>query len=377
MPSALQQPDLTETEVVEVFIGDTLEQAMASAVASLGPGLTVRRARKVRKGVPGLVGRDRYEVVAVPAAAPAAGALESAFDALLNQADAAETPPAPVRRTTRLPQPAMPAMRAVPGATVAELRPVAQLPTDPDCVPTGYHAAATSAAEVTPARATQVDGPRETRVLTAGPSTSSAPKDAIAVPSTGAGAVPSTGAEGVPSTGAGADPLTPADAVPSGPAEAVPSGPADAVPSGSTARRTPRAGGIPKPTSRPSRSAVAARAATTKAGPTKAPDGWSRAGLVAMGLPAAVLEGLPARDPVDDLGWLVALAVALNGVLPEPADLGPAHPVVVNGHGPAGVLGLIDAAARGLTVGTITVGERTAPATATELALAVRAALVG
>src|SRR4051794_13757717 len=78
---------------------------MAYAVAALGPDLQVRRARKVRKGVAGLAGRDKYEVVAVPAETVGeVDALDSAFDVLLSQAEQAEQPTAgdrPVRRTTR------------------------------------------------------------------------------------------------------------------------------------------------------------------------------------------------------------------------------------------------------------------------------------
>jgi len=88
LPSATQ-PD----EVVEVFLGDTLEEAMSRAVARLGADLTVRRARKVRKGVQGLVGKDRFEVVAVPAPHQAAAqAVDGAFEALLMQAEEAEDP---------------------------------------------------------------------------------------------------------------------------------------------------------------------------------------------------------------------------------------------------------------------------------------------
>ena len=96
MPSASQPDPSGEGEVVEVFTGDTLEEAMAAAVAGLGPDLTVRRARKVRAGVRGLLGRDRYEVLAVPAAGRrrplprSADAVGSALDALLEAADEQE-----------------------------------------------------------------------------------------------------------------------------------------------------------------------------------------------------------------------------------------------------------------------------------------------
>ena len=63
-------------------------------------------------------------------------------------------------------------------------------------------------------------------------------------------------------------------------------------------------------------------------------------------------------------------------VLPPPAALSEQHPLVVDGYGLPGVLGLFDAVRRGFTPGTITSGDRRAPATASELALVVRAALL-
>ncbi len=291
---------LQPEEVVEVFVGDTLEEAMAFAVAALGPDLSVRRARKVRKGVQGLVGRDRYEVVAVPAPR-SEGALESAFEALLSQAEEAETLPdqrrAGSRRTTR-PHPAPEV--AEHQAPAAEL----QIP---------FQAAVPA-----------LEGEPEL------PAPAPAAKPRIAAP------------------------------VAAGRVKAQVRAPAVAPPAeAEVAVRPRRAPAKPRAKARP------------------IPTGWSRQALVELGLPEAVLAGLPADEPGDDLGWVVALAVAMSAVLPAPAALDADHPLVVNGYGLPGVLGLLDAAARGLTPGTITVGTRTAAATATELALAVRTAVVG
>jgi hypothetical protein len=295
LPS-VPQPDQS-SEVVEVFTGDTLEQAMAYAVAALGPDLSVRRARKVRKGVQGLVGKDRYEVVAIPSPSPASDdAVQSAFDALLEQAEAAEEPSPRVRRTTR---------------------------------PASPHPAPSVAEHTAPAR----PAPRAP--------VTRAPRPAPVV-------------EEVPT-------LTRAVARPA----VAPPPPPPPPPA-----RKPRKGTavVKAPTKAPAR---------TKASRAPVPAGWSRQALVDLGLPTTVLRALPAEDPVDDLAWVVALAVAMSAVLPAPAALDAAHPLVVNGYGTEGVLWLLDAAARGLTPGTITVGDRTAAATATELALAVRTAVVG
>ena len=277
------QPD----EVVEVFTGDTLEEAMAYAVATLGPDLTVRRARRVRKGVQGLRGKEKYEVVAVPAPHVSSDVVGNAFEALLNQAeeDEGSTTPTPVRRTTR---PADSGTEPVVLEAVPELIPV----------PVAHPAAPAIQASVLP------------------------PRPVLEPPSAPA-----------------ARPTTPARPA---------------------ARRAP----AKAPAAARPRPAAAPAARRTEV------SGWSRASLARLGLPKSVLSALPARDPKGDLAWAAALTKAFASVLPA-AD--PDGAVVVNGVGLEGVLGILAAARKGMTPGTITYGGRTAPATATELALAVRA----
>jgi hypothetical protein len=251
------QPD----EVVEVFSGDTLEEAMAHAVATLGPDLTVRRARRVRKGVHGLRGKERYEVVAVPPPRSAGDAVGNAFEALLEQAEREEdTTSAPAR------------LAAVP-VVLEELPEIAPVIPAPVAQVFDQELLAPSALEVTP-------------------------------------------------------PTPPA--------------------------RRPAS---PRPTAAP-----ASRRTARK--------GWSRTALTRVGIPGAVLAALPPEDPEDDLGWVSAVTTALTTALPAPD---PAAAVVVNGRGIEGVLGILNATRNGLTPGTITYAGRTAPATALELALAIRA----
>ena len=122
---------------------------------------------------------------------------------------------------------------------------------------------------------------------------------------------------------------------------------------------------------------AAKRPVRAKAAPVPAPSGgWSRRALVDLGVPDEVLQGLPAEDPADDLGWAAALAAAIAIVLPAPAALSETDPVVVDGHGVDGALGILRAARLGLTPGTITTGPRTVPASAAELALVVRSAVI-
>ena len=286
MPSALQPDD-----VVEVFVGDTLEEAMAYAVASLGPDLVVRRARTVRKN---LVGKDRYEVLAGPGeTAPSTDAVGSAFDALLQQAEAEEAPTA-VRRTTRPAPPAEP--------LVVEPR-----ATEPDPEP------AVPAIAAAPVAVEEPLAPEPVAVV------EPAPVEPVAV--------------------------------------VEPAAPAAKAPVKRAARKAP---------------AKPRKAAAPKATPT----GWSRQRLAELGLPEAVLARLPAQDPTSDLHWAAALAEAIDAVLPPAAVLSEESPLVVDGYGLKGVLGILDAATRGFTPGSLVLGDRTVPATATEMALVVRQAVL-
>ena len=266
-------------EVVQVFTGDSLEEAMAYAVATLGPDLTVRRARKVRKGLQGLAGKDRYEVVALaPEPTGDADAVEDAFAALLEQAEQRETGPAPAA-------PAAPAVApaATPSRPVRRPVPAADVPA--------------------PRAALEPPAPRTARARGTAPARqAAASKDA---------------------------------------------------PRKAAARKDP-----------------ARRAAPV------VPAGWSRAALAAAGLPRPVLSALPAREPRDDAAWIAALARAIATVLPPARSVGRDHPVTVSGHGLAGVVGILEAARKGFPPGTISYDGRTAPATPTELALAVRAEVV-
>lgn len=91
---------------------------------------------------------------------------------------------------------------------------------------------------------------------------------------------------------------------------------------------------------------------------------WDRGSLRAAGVPAAVLRRLPAEDPSDDAGWRRALREAIAAVVPPPAEPSEGTPVVVSGHGLAGVVAVLRAAAEeGRAPGTIALGDRRRPAT--------------
>ncbi len=141
-----------------------------------------------------------------------------------------------------------------------------------------------------------------------------------------------------------------------------------------TALTAPHAAGPAAPIAAPP---VTSRPATTRAsGAASARSlGWSRSALHRLGVPAAVVAALPATDPADDLGWLTALTAAISAVVPPPGGLGPNAPVVVNGYGLEGALGVLREGCRGAVPGVLQSAGRTAPATAVELALVLRASL--
>ena len=108
----------------------------------------------------------------------------------------------------------------------------------------------------------------------------------------------------------------------------------------------------------------------------KAP-GWDRRALRRLGVPTAVVNALPAEDPTDDLGWLTALTAAITACVPAPGVVGPDCPVVVDGYGLEGAVGMLQAGVKGVAPGTLVLEGRAAPATAVELALVLRAHVTG
>lgn len=126
----------------------------------------------------------------------------------------------------------------------------------------------------------------------------------------------------------------------------------------------------PRPTPGPS---ATGRPASLQGRPATA--AWSRTRLHALGVPEAVLAALPAEDPADDLRWLVALTDAIGVTVPEPGDSTTAD-VTASGTGLRGALALLRLGVSGVPPQTLTIDGRAVPATATELALAIRAGIL-
>ncbi|MDQ1672675.1 MAG: hypothetical protein QOC98_1237 [Frankiaceae bacterium] len=130
------------------------------------------------------------------------------------------------------------------------------------------------------------------------------------------------------------------------------------------------------PRPRPHPGAVAATRPAVLRGGRPATAAWSRTRLRGLGVPDEVLAALPESDPTDDLRWLVALTDAIGATVPAPASDGDAD-VTAAGRGLRGALALLRLGVTGVVPTMLILDGRAVPATATELALAVRAGIVG
>jgi hypothetical protein len=97
--------------------------------------------------------------------------------------------------------------------------------------------------------------------------------------------------------------------------------------------------------------------------------------LRGLGVPEEVLAALPEQEPAEDLRWLVALTDAIGATVPAPVLDGDAD-VTATGRGVRGALALLRLGVAGVAPSMLVVDGRAVPATATELALTIRAAIV-
>jgi hypothetical protein len=106
---------------------------------------------------------------------------------------------------------------------------------------------------------------------------------------------------------------------------------------------------------------------------------WSRAALRRLGLHDTIVDLLTVPEGSSDDAWTMDLVAALRSALCRELtpvdDVAVDGTVTVSGHGPRAALGLIRAAADGARPDLIHLGGGDVPATAMELALAVRSCL--
>ena len=244
------------------FEGTSIENALAAAVASLGPDLEVSDARKVRsRGVLGFFAKEHFEVLAEPkltgdALARAEASLDDTLQDLMARIEAQEIHLPPPKQT--------------PAAFAASL-----------------------------AAATQP----------------------VAAPS----------------------PARQAPPLPEPAARALPEPPAPAE--------------NPAPPGRPGEPI------------------WCRAALLDLGIDERFLARVTVADGADDQAWTIALANAVKTELTAAEAAVPDGSITITGTGAGAAIKLINAAACGLPVERLRLPGGDVPATAMELALAVRSCL--
>ena len=99
---------------------------------------------------------------------------------------------------------------------------------------------------------------------------------------------------------------------------------------------------------------------------------WSHEALLALGLPEAMINRLPA-DLDGDLEWVAALARAIGDLLETAECI--SGPCELTGHGADSAVQLIRGACDGFRLDSLIIDGRRVPATPTELSLAIRALL--
>ncbi len=351
---------------------------MAAAVEALGPDLVVRRARKVRSGVRGLMGKDRYEVLAAPGARAAlttttTTATPSAAPSrrCMNRAEEQDSAPAaeprrPLRGATsrgaRLLPPRRPARRTPAAEPVPRVRGRcprrrARRPRHRARRPrrrAGCSPASPSPPRACPSRPRAPRSPAPAGSPTPPPAARSRP--AYPTEPLVAGPPPEDEAWTPPPSARTLSPVPDEPPVRSRRSARDVAAPrrnrrsTDAPhPQPDVARHEERAVPIAQERRAPEPAAVPAPPAPSRARRSAAPavGTWSKAALTRLGVPAAVLDDLDPPAPGDDLGWVVALTSAIAAAVPDPGEPDEKHPVVVSGHGLAGVVAMLDAGSRG------------------------------
>jgi hypothetical protein len=336
--SSQSQPDPAwfPTPETAVFSGGSLEQAVDAARVAFGPGAQIRAARRVRQG---LRGRVRFEVLAAPApvsaaepspepsprladetvAADAADALDLTLAELLAAADESDSQHTYDPRQD-LANASTEDFTALVRAALGRVSLEAEVPAG-----TGPH----PDPELLDAVAGLLPRQRPAQIGMAAPVLDADPIDDLDDP----------GDLGDLDDLAVAPPALPATELPQLPA-------------------------APAPAARGRQRVPAERGS------------WSLLALARAGVPSEVLDRVPPQDPEDDLAWLSALRDAIEAVVPAPGELGAPATAVVDGIGAAGAAQILRAGVAGIVPGTLLMDGRALPATAAELALAVRSCVL-
>jgi hypothetical protein len=406
--SRAERKDTWPTAGTMLFSGVDLEEAVAAAVEELGADIDVRAARSVKQG---LRGRTHVEVL-VANAAPRGTDFrpplppselfppeQAGFEHPAHDHDPVETTLAALLASAEAEEQAFqltssPDHPTQPPSTVATFDPP-QLPGNPTFAAEFAAAFPAALAAVKAAEATEVPVPVPVPAPARRPARTA--KRAAVVPARATIPVPGDDftarvrealrrvPEEVEEPVAAAPP--PAPAVPAAPPAAAhphpaldlldnPTEPLPATVAGPAVRPRPTPSADAGRRSRPSPGPLAAADRPTALRSTRpATAAWSRERLRSLGVPDAVLEAMPTAEPTEDLRWLVALTDAIAGVIPGPAENGCVD-VTASGTGLRGALALLRLGVSGISPQTLTIDDRAVPATATELALAIRAGVL-
>lgn len=348
--------------MLDLFSGDTLEEAMAEAVAALGPGLEVRSARKVRSGVRGLVGRPVFEVLAASPGTEVDGAVAPDLEVIAAMTDLSETDGDAQMMAQIMAEEEPASFGAELGSASSDLG-LSDLEIGLQEFGAELGLELGAFGEQLARTAGDETGRHQQEEETVGDDVVQEAVSRLLAQADEHDIAPRPAARPSMSSAMGqraaARPLRPVPHPDHAVAQHTPV---------YAARSASRPVPPPAPASRPAPAAPASPVSGT---------GWSRSALRRLGVPAAILDEMPVVDPTDDWGWMAALTDAIARVVPAPVEPGPDNPVVVSAFGLRGALVILDMGARGTAPGTITAGGRTTPATAMELALVLHTTLTG
>lgn len=349
----------------DIYSGDTLEQAVIAATEARGATVTIVAARCVKQGLAGLMGKQRFEVLAE--------------GGVLREPVAAQTPTAPVMAAHQpIHVTEMPPLDVLPDTSTMSFASIVQealdraeevaaldrvdevLPVRTFEPPAPAHHAAVpeTAPAVQPAAPTAMHerpAATETELLL--------PQQRFITPEREAARAPM----------ARRQELTFIEPMPEGFLKAATAA-AEAV----IAERYSPA----EASATTSSTTTTASTSVIKAAQLNAPEGeapsWSALKLAQVGVPIPIIEAMRVEEGRDeDLRWLCALTEAIAAFVPEPAPLSEDNAVIMKGLGPQGALAMVRAGVLGLTPGILVMDGRKVRATATELALAIRTLVVG
>lgn len=349
--------------MLQRFEGKSIEDALAAAAAALGPDLQVTDAKRVREGgVLGFFAKERYEVIAEPGLYDWADDPGAALASTLVDSARMPAPPNTTVEEAASVSPRAPALPSAEAAVDAATAAVAALRDFP-------RPAAAPVLAPQPAAVTRPAPARRSALQTADPGERIDQALRALVDEVEAGERMTVTQTGAPTNGPTfAEALVAAQRFDLD----------DRLPLIDVDDDIVAAPPVPLAITLPAEPVITAPAVSVVAPPPARPGRepiWSRNALAGLGVPVEVLARLPIIDPDNDLEWTAALGRAIAAEVPAAGTLGPATRLSVSGYGLAAAVDLVRAGVQGFTPDALVIDSQPVPATATELALAIRSLL--